>query len=367
MNNRRCLLFHHETFGPDPILIQQIQEAGWSIVDEPPYQAIWQLGRKPKLLKPRDVSEVNWLNRMFGLLPLGSKVVIAKRLQEKHGNKLYAEHTDEPCFFPATFEADRQRTELLDKANRYPDAVWLLKPRNTHRGQGIELVEDLHSIPEPRKVLVQECIPNPRLYKGRKMNLRLFLLGVSDTCTRFYMHRSGSIQQSAIEWNLDDIQVDNRPMYVVNLHVQENLEGVDVRDLRISLLQWLEAEAIRGTDVELLWQRTCQMIQTVIESVLTPKDLESHNDHRTFFELMGIDVLYDDDLNPILIEINRGPEITSEYNPEMFAQLFKDILLVTGMNSSSVEETNKKDWRDRSGFELLTSFEMEPESLNTKT
>ena len=92
--------------------------------------------------------------------------------------------------------------------------LWLVKPANSNQGKGIEIFNDYQEITKfiksrPRYTcwVVQKYIERPLLFKGRKFDIRVWVL--MNQRQDIYMYREGYLRTSS-----DDYQLNNGNNYV---------------------------------------------------------------------------------------------------------------------------------------------------------
>ena len=147
------------------------------------------------------------VNRMPGTQVLCCKLKIARRhkeLREQFGKKDFN-------FIPETFSLLDEREEVLQVMTvrkRSLDRrsgeggedrkVWIVKPIGLSRGRGIFLTDNPLELPAKdsngRGFLVQRYIADPYLIRGRKFDLRVYLLITGIDPLKFYIYKDGFIR-----------------------------------------------------------------------------------------------------------------------------------------------------------------------------
>lgn len=107
--------------------------------------------------------------------------------------------------------------------------VWILKPAvNSNRGRGIEVVRKLSAIEKYVKdsrsyVIAQLYIIDPLLYKGRKFDIRMFMLITwVNGSLKAYFFEDGYVRTAACQFNLTDL--DDQFIHLTNEAIQKNCD-----------------------------------------------------------------------------------------------------------------------------------------------
>ena len=144
------------------------------------------------------------VNRMPGTQVLCCKLKIARRHKEfrqRFGKKDFN-------FIPETFSLLDEREDVLQSMTvrkRSLDTrsgeggedrkVWIVKPIGLSRGRGIFLTDNPIELPAKdnngRGFLVQRYIADPYLIRGRKFDLRVYLLITGINPLKFYIYKDG--------------------------------------------------------------------------------------------------------------------------------------------------------------------------------
>ena len=149
------------------------------------------------------------VNRMPGTQVLCCKLKISRRHEEfrrQFGEKDFN-------FIPETFSLLDEREDVLQSmterkvsldprsdSNEEGDArkVWIVKPIGLSRGRGIFLTANPMELPAKdssgRGFLVQRYIANPYLIRGRKFDLRVYLLITGIDPLKCYIYKDGFIR-----------------------------------------------------------------------------------------------------------------------------------------------------------------------------
>ncbi|KAG6942595.1 hypothetical protein JG687_00018973 [Phytophthora cactorum] len=226
-------------------------------------------------------------------------------------------------------QAFQERSERL-KRSGFSEAknIWIMKPVALSRGRGISLVNDLSQVIYGEQVIIQEYIAAPRLLDGFKFDLRLYVLVTSFNPLEAFLYNEGFVRLCTRPYEASDIS--NIFVHLTNSSIQkDNEEAIagSANPIASALKEEEKTEASQkdagGTKTTLayLWRRLAaegvnvEKVKRSIEEVVL-KALLCGEDQIPFqvnsFDLLGYDILLDDDLRPWLIEINSSPSMARD-------------------------------------------------------
>ena len=213
--------------------------------------------------------------------------------------------------------------------------LWLLKPFNENQGRGIILINNLLKFKEFAcnknsygKWIIQKYIERPLLYKGRKFDIRIWVLltGRRD----IFICKQGYIRTSSEFFNLTSMQ---NYVHLTNNCLQQNNPNYNRYEPGNTLSF---SEFISNLDIEynnkllnhfdeIILQRVTDLI---IDSILSVKK-NSLKKHNSFcFEFLGYDFILDEDLRVWLIEINSNPYLgtPNKYIENILPKVISELL-----------------------------------------
>ncbi|KAG2792304.1 hypothetical protein PC129_g23311 [Phytophthora cactorum] len=234
-----------------------------------------------------------------------------------------------PKEYVSFVQAFQERSERL-KRSGFSEAknIWIMKPVALSRGRGISLVNDLSQVIYGEQVIIQEYIAAPRLLDGFKFDLRLYVLVTSFNPLEAFLYNEGFVRLCTRPYEASDIS--NIFVHLTNSSIQkDNEEAIagSANPIASALKEEEKTEASQkdagGTKTTLayLWRRLAaegvnvEKVKRSIEEVVL-KALLCGEDQIPFqvnsFDLLGYDILLDDDLRPWLIEINSSPSMARD-------------------------------------------------------
>ena len=252
-------------------------------------------------------------------------------------------------FFPRVYSMPTEYHALQEAALARPDAHWILKPKNSARGKGISVLEDVALAPLDNASMVQQYVGNPHTMWGHKYVLRLYAVITSVVPLRVYLYNEGSAKLASAPYDLEHF--DNIYAHLTNPDVNatntESESPVVFRSLA-SYRQWLRED---GHDDDKLFARLRDMVALTAIGVrerMRNRLAEVKADTTGCYELLGFDCLVDADLNPWILECNLSPSLEvcaapkdgGEVEEQMKRRLVGDLVALLNLNGDSADADN---------------------------
>uniref|UniRef100_A0A0G4HPE6 Tubulin--tyrosine ligase-like protein 9 n=1 Tax=Chromera velia CCMP2878 TaxID=1169474 RepID=A0A0G4HPE6_9ALVE len=191
---------------------------------------------------------------------------------------------------------------------------WIYKPTDNtaHNGRGIFLHTEesvKRGIEEGtlcgRAALMQRYIPNPLLVKGRKFDLRLYML-IANVSPALVLYHDGIVRVSPEEFDPSKLSLDS---HITNVERVKHNPDVKLTDFVWTLPQ-LQQELTEAGLAPPDWVESTlkpQVRKMVRESFQATRAQMSVRPR--YFALQGVDVMVDSDLRPWLLEIQKSPSM----------------------------------------------------------
>jgi hypothetical protein len=270
-----------------------------------------------------------------------SKLALWKYLKEKYGPTIASN------MLPYTWDlTDSNEVEIFKKQFN-PNKIYITK-NNYQRQEGIEIHTKLESILNSRNkyLLVQELLQDPYLISGRKINLRVYVLVIKDTISniKIQIYKDGFMYYTPelFEPGNPDFKKNITTGYIDRqIYIENPLTHADFR-------KWLDNTSRTLTPFEkyfkseypnikisdFVFSQIYQQLSFVLktyETIIGSKTLG------VGFQLYGVDVAINQDLKPMVMEINKGPDLTAkdQRDRELKINLGRDILKSVGLLSNS--------------------------------
>lgn len=221
--------------------------------------------------------------------------------EELHHKKKFTRHFRRRPYVLRTY---------LESCLRQLDGVWVEKPYNLDRGEGIVFLRDPRRW-RRKKHLLQQYLENPWLVRDRKTEVRLIARLDDDRSVRIY--REGLVRVALRPFTLADLD----PMiHNANAAFQQR-EGVKVEQY---LLSDLDSD-------ETLLDAMVEIVEDTVGMLRRKRYFGGSGD----FEAMGYDFVVDRGGTPFLLEVNRFPgfyfdqDVCRRFYYGMFPALYHDL------------------------------------------
>jgi len=266
-----------------------------------------------------------------------SKLALWKYLKNKYGQVIAAN------MLPYTWDLTDDNEVELFKKQFNPNKIYITK-NNYQRQEGLEIHTKLETILNSRDkyILVQELLQDPYLVSKRKINLRVYVLVIKDNYSniKLQVYRDGFMYYTPefFEPNTDSFQKNITTGYIDRqVYVENPLTHMDFR-------VWLDNPNRQLTDIEsyiksshpniklsdFIFSQIYEQLGFVFQTYETIVGTKSLG---VSFQLYGVDVAINQDLKPMLMEINKGPDLTAKdgRDKDLKVNLCTDILKSVGL------------------------------------
>jgi tubulin polyglutamylase TTLL5 len=251
------------------------------------------------------------------------------RMQEKHGKEAFDiipdtyNLPDEFADFYQHFHSTKQKIEA--GSVRRDGNQWIIKPVNSCQGRGIFIVDEISEVPIDEPLIASRYLPNPLLINGLKSDIRLYVLVTCMDPWRVYIYNEGLVRFASEEYDASNIKTNKyahltnysinkkNEKYVPNNNAEQGDEGH-----KWSLTALSKHLEQLGVDMELLWSK---IYDVVIKSLISVdghvqaqlrKTAQNRGTNANCFELLGFDIMLDQNLKPWLLEVNISPSLACD-------------------------------------------------------
>ena len=177
------------------------------------------------------------------------------------------------------------------------------------------------------KIIIQKYIEKPFLYKGRKVDIRIWVL-ITHTM-KVYIFKEGHLKASSLNYNNDDfdsfIHITNYSLQKYNKSFSKYEKG---NEISFQTFQEFINENDKFDFRKEIFPKFVEIVRLTTLSVKNKLNLQNVN---YCFEIFGYDFMMDEDKNVYLIEINSNPglEISSDIIAELVPRMIDDALYLT--------------------------------------
>lgn len=360
------------------------------------------------------------LNHFPGMGQICQKARLARILQ-----RFKVHFPNEFCYHPKTWCLPEDKLALMSYHERHgtrnqsrlsvemkEGLTFIVKPATGCQGHGIFLTQSVQCFKDDLDGLfdghvVQEYLKNPLLINGFKFDLRIYALVLSvHPKLRAFVHHKGLVRfctQTYEQPNADNVHEDFRCMHLTNYAVNklnenyvqpracetnrdDNKDGVFhpsdgdsskwslERLFQYLLTQRIDGHLITSTRIEVLWK---QIKDIMTKTLLSIQQNLQHEYVAWFrkskmeagfacFEVLGFDIMLDQQLNPWLIEVNHSPSLhtDSALDKEVKEAVLVDSLTLAKVYSEDLVSTETQESQNRENQSICVHDQLEKEHEN---
>ncbi|PHS27718.1 MAG: amylase [Robiginitomaculum sp.] len=306
---RRYWLAGNREPGQDIFFVEALDKSIWKPGSAKNWDTCWYTGMPdPHVFEQLNATKT--INHIPGNNGLTIKDYLYETLKAARERQASRANRARMGYFPRVYAMPNDFHELQHCAVQNPEKSWILKPKNSSRGRGIEVVQDIANIPLENTWMVQEYIDNPHVMNDRKYVLRLYVLISSVEPLRFYMHQEGFAKLASEPYNIED--PDNPFAHLTNPDINATNTDADAPVVFVGLgdyRQWLRDE---GHDDEALFAKIHDLVTLTVMAVrerMRNRINVQKAPANGCYELLGVDCLVDADLKPWILECNLSPSL----------------------------------------------------------
>ena len=302
---------------------------------------------------------------------LTSKYKLTKCYKEY--NKKYK---DEYNFMVESYILPDEKEEL--KMNFKNSELWITKPYNKSRGRDVKIVNKINQI--SKKAVVSKYI-KPHTLFGKKYDIRIICLVTSYDPLIIYLYTDGVLRFATHPYLTDkEFYIEDKFMHLTNncinkdsIYYKRNENPNLLAESVASLKSFNDYCNKNKIDYDEIMRKIKDF---VIKSILLDydnnvKELKKYDiaSSKNIFELFGVDVLLDENLEPHLLEINLNPSLNfnCKLSDILYEKIIVDTLNIIGIKPYNREKTKRIKLtfeenlrenieelnRQRGGFELI--------------
>jgi len=177
-------------------------------------------------------------------------------------------------------------------------------------------------------IIIQKYIEKPFLYKGRKCDIRIWVLLTHKM--EVYMFKEGHLKASSVSFDVDNFDIF---VHLTNYSLQKYNKCFSKFEKGNEISFKIFQEFINEQENKFNFREEIfpKFIEIIKHTMLCVKNKINLNNRNYCFEIFGYDFMMDEDKNIYLIEINTNPglEISSDLIGELVPRMIDDALLLT--------------------------------------
>ena len=261
-------------------------------------------------------------------------------------------------YMPITYEYPKDAKKIEKKFSNYKlnlKDLWIVKPTNLFSGKGIHIFKSLREEQkiDLKKYLISKYLDNPHLIKGKKYDMRIYVLITGFQPLRVYLYNEGLIRIAADKYQLNLNSLDNKYSHLTNtaINVENKKYKNPKSEMDESANKWnfktyRNYLRKKNLDVDSLFEKIKDIIIKSLISgnrkIINATETLKLNDIN-MFNLFGFDIFIDKKLNPYLLEVNTRPFLAeyNKYDKIIKSNLFVDTLNIVGVTLYSHDKKHK--------------------------
>jgi len=232
-------------------------------------------------------------------------------------------------FFPDTWILPTDLNDFKLQFTSAKNKTFIMKPDNGCQGKGIFLIREVDKVPVDFSTtyVAQRYLHKPFLLDGHKFDLRLYVLVIGCDPLRIFLHSRGLVRLASEHYmeptvkNLGQstVHLTNYALNKLNPNFEENTDPDDAQDgHKRSWEAVYEYLKDQDYDVEAMMK---DIEDLIIKTLIAVQPSLSHFYHSCqpddaenalCFDILGFDVILDQNLQPWLSEVNHAPFFATE-------------------------------------------------------
>ena len=241
---------------------------------------------------------------------------------------------------PRSYILYKQSDLELFKYEYISGKAYIMK-KNIQRKEGLKLTSSLEEIIEGGSndyKVVQEYMDNIFLVNSRKLNIRVYILIVYDKTPQAYMYKHGKCIYTNKEYNGDIYDIEsNITSYKMDTNVYKKSPfTTDELDIYIK-------SNTKSTSIQPIMNKIMNHMKIVCNPIINKLVKSENLTNHTTFQLFGCDIILDNNLNPFLLEFNKGPEMkpkcAKDYKLKykIYTDMYNKVGLIASKNNHFIQ------------------------------
>jgi len=307
------------------IVERAAREVGWNVTrvsnkNDNTFTIFW-MDKSAASKRVKALKSYQRINHLPFISCLGRKNFLSETIQE--AQKKFPEDYN---YYPKSFVLPFDVSEFKDLLSENQDMTFIVKPNQGCCSRGIVLTKDPEKAISFKRSIVQLYINNPLTIEKKKFDLRVYCLIMSVDPLTVYMYQEGIVRICTEEYEKPtEENLKMRCMHLTNytlnkknkdkfISVQPGNYFVGNKRSFEFLKHWFDNE-VKEVSSEVIFRRIEDvLLKTVMVATPHLRDKyrmsmtgEKNGGSFTCFELLGFDVMFDEDYKPWVLEVNHSP------------------------------------------------------------
>lgn len=296
------------------LLLSELDARGWTRTLDHEWSLNWTFGLHQANEYAAARSDQR-LNHFPGIVTQHSKDELAfflERARQRAGSDF--------GFSPRTFSMPHQFEAWQAAAATDPTAIWIRKPKRGAKGFGVQVITDVSAEVADPTCIIQRYIENPLVVPEypHKHIIRVYVAVTSLDPLIAYVHPRTFVRFTSRPFGLSPDELADPIRHITNPSVQLTNPELDGG---IRIMEWTEFQGLlqrAGHVPTSLWARIRTMLARTLAAHRRPMQTVTERympSAAPCFELLGYDVMFNDQMEPCLIECNMSPLLSVRGEP----------------------------------------------------
>ena len=191
-------------------------------------------------------------------------------------------------------------------------------------------------------MIIQKYIEKPLLYKGRKCDMRLWVLLKWDF--NLYLFKEGHFKATSSNY---DVNSPNSYVHLTNYSVQKHSENFAKYETG-NEISFSDFEISYNNEINVKKDLLPKIKNIIINTVKSVKNKINKMERKICFEIFGFDFIFDQNYNPFLLEVNTNPglEISSPLIEMLIPRMIDDAFKLTIDKIFILDDENIKEMKN---------------------
>ena len=231
---------------------------------------------------------------------------------------------------------NKTKNKLYNNLNNSNEKNISKSPENSNENQQNKINSSVQKIYKNNSVIIQKYIEKPLCYKGRKCDMRLWVLLTWDF--NAYLFKEGHFKASSVPF---DINNQNPYIHLTNYSVQKYNQNFEKFE-KGNEISFTDFEISVNNKIKVRKDLLPKIKEIILYTIKSVKYKINKFDKKLCFEIFGYDFMFDNDYKPYLLEINTNPglEISSPIIEMLIPRLIDDAFKLTIDKVFSISQNN---------------------------
>lgn len=286
-------------------------------------------------------------------------------------NALKEMHPQVFTFFPNTYILPNQLNQFYNSSSKLiaqsgkneTTPTWIYKPKSGQCGKGIYLIQDPHLLTNRFTGIVQTYTP-PFLLNGYKFDFRFYVFIPTLSPFTVYLYKEGLTRICSKKYHpptkenlgdnymhLSNVSINSKNPDSSNKFIQPASKTLNaINDPHL----WEKIKRIVALSMIAQYHQIMAFVNEEEKQIITsphfnnlPENSLMLDKYHRYFHLLGIDIMINDKMEPIILEVNDRPSMyvsSKDIDLPIKTNLIKDLLPLVNTNGSQPPKVESGQW-----------------------